>query len=78
MSDALALSVHNQGLAIPQETRAVLFQPMRRGNEHEQRGREGLGLGLFIVKQIVVAHAGEVDVQSSEAEGTTFTVTLPR
>ena len=78
MSNALALSVHNQGPAIPQETRAVLFQPMRRGNEHARRGREGLGLGLFIVKQIVVAHAGVVDVQSSEAEGTTFTVTLPR
>ena len=78
MGDALTLSVHNQGPLISPETRAVLFQPMRRGDEHSQRGREGLGLGLFIVKQIVAAHAGDLEVQSSEAEGTTFTVTLPR
>ena len=36
------------------------------------------GLGLFIVKQIVVAHRGAVDFHSSDADGTTFTVSLPR
>ena len=76
--DSLLLRVHNQGPPIPPETAAVLFQPMRRGSEHAERGRQGLGLGLFIVRQIVVAHEGTVDCQSSEAEGTTFTVTLPR
>ena len=76
--DSLLLKVHNQGPPIPPETAAVLFQPMRRGNEQAERGRQGLGLGLFIVRQIVAAHEGTVDCQSSEAEGTTFTVTLPR
>jgi len=76
--DSLLLRVHNHGPPISPETAAVLFQPMRRGNEHLERGRQGLGLGLFIVKQIVAAHQGTVDCQSSEAEGTTFTVTLPR
>jgi signal transduction histidine kinase len=76
--DALLLRVHNQGPAIPPETAAVLFQPMRRGNEQAERGRQGLGLGLFIVGQIMAAHEGTVDFQSSEADGTTFTVTLPR
>ena len=76
--DSLLLRVHNHGPPISPETAAVLFQPMRRGNEHSERGRQGLGLGLFIVKQIVAAHQGTVDCQSSEAEGTTFTVTLPR
>ena len=78
LGDPLILSVHNQGPPIPPETGAVLFQPMRRGHEHLERGRQGLGLGLFIVKQIVVAHGGAVDLQSSAAEGTTFIVTLPR
>ncbi len=76
--DSLLLEVHNQGPAIPPETAAVLFQPMRRGSEQAERGRQGLGLGLFIVGQIVAAHQGTVDCQSSEADGTTFTVTLPR
>ncbi len=37
-----------------------------------------VGLGLYIVKQIVKAHHGSVEVRSTEAEGTTFTVRLPR
>ena len=78
IGDSVLLRVHNQGPPIQPEAAAVLFQPMRRGNEHAERGRQGLGLGLFIVRQIVVAHEGTVDCQSSEAEGTTFTVTLPR
>jgi len=78
MGDSLILSVHNQGSSIPPQTGVMLFQPMRRGNEHLERGRQGLGLGLFIVKQIVVAHGGAVDLQSSAAEGTTFIVKLPR
>jgi signal transduction histidine kinase len=75
---ALLLKVHNHGAPISPETGAVLFEPMRRGGEHAARGHHGLGLGLFIVKQIVVAHQGVVDFQSSEAGGTTFTVSLPR
>ena len=78
MGDPLILSVHNLGSPISPETGAVLFEPMQRGNEHLERGRQGLGLGLFIVKQIVVAHGGAVDLQSSDAQGTTFIVTLPR
>jgi signal transduction histidine kinase len=51
---------------------------MRRGDEHLKRGRQGLGLGLFIVKQLVTGHEGTVVFRSSLADGTTFTVTLPR
>jgi signal transduction histidine kinase len=39
---------------------------------------EGLGLGLYIVRQLVLAHGGAIDVTSTDAEGTTFRVTLPR
>lgn len=40
--------------------------------------REGLGLGLFIAKHIIDAHGGSIEIDSSEPEGTTFTVRLPR
>lgn len=74
--DALTLAVHNEGEAIPPALLPSLFEPMTRGT-NESRGRS-VGLGLFIVREIAKAHGGAVDVRSSEGEGTTFTMTLPR
>jgi len=54
----------------------VLFDPFRSGRE--KRARDGLGLGLFIVHQIVEGHGGRIAVQSTDAAGTTIVVTLPR
>ncbi|NVJ08990.1 HAMP domain-containing histidine kinase [Myxococcus sp. AM001] len=76
------LEVHNTGAPIPSQHLENLFDPFRQvgtapGRGH-RRGAGGLGLGLFIVKQIVQAHGGAVCVSSSEAGGTTFTVKMPR
>jgi signal transduction histidine kinase len=51
-----------------------LFEPGRRGDARAG----GLGLGLFIVRQVVLAHGGRIEARSGEADGTVFTVTLPR
>jgi sigma-B regulation protein RsbU (phosphoserine phosphatase) len=75
--DALRLAVHNEGAAIPAALLPSLFEPMTRGNQKTSGGRS-VGLGLFIVREIAKAHGGAVAVRSSEPEGTTFTVTLPR
>ncbi len=75
---AVELEVHNQGEPIPPELMPELFQPLRRGGHEVERKTGSIGLGLFIVDQIVRAHRGEVHVRSSAAEGTTFTVRLPR
>ena len=49
------------------------------GGERRRDGSQGLGLGLYISKQIVEAHGGHIEVRSSEADGTTsFVVVLPR
>jgi PAS domain S-box-containing protein len=69
-------NVTNQGKPIPAELIPVLFEPLSRGVA-ESPANKSLGLGLHIVKLIVDAHGGRVDVRSTEAEGTTFTVTLP-
>jgi PAS domain S-box-containing protein len=71
------LHVTNQGEPIPAELIPVLFEPFSRGVGDAQTNKR-LGLGLYIVKLIVDAHGGRVDVRSTEAEGTTFTVALPR
>lgn len=71
--EAVVLEVHNQGPAIPDELRDVLFEPFR-GRQRER----GLGLGLFISKEFVAAHGGTLEFDSSEQSGTYFTARLPR
>lgn len=70
---------HNREGPIPPETLPTLFDPFRRGEaSHTEGAREGLGLGLYIAREIVSAHRGFIDVMSSEQEGTVFTLRLPR
>lgn len=74
--EGVVFSVTNRG-AIPPELKASLFDPFRGGQK--QRGRsEGLGLGLYIVQQIIHAHQGSVNVQTDSGEHTVFRVELPR
>jgi signal transduction histidine kinase len=73
------VAVHNAGPAIPEALRRVLFDPFRRGQEAGETSRaSGLGLGLYITREIVAGHGGTVEVESTEAEGSTFRVVLPR
>ena len=76
--DDVVLEVHNWGVPIPAELLPQLFKPFRRGQGSNVNASRSVGLGLFIVKHIVDAHRGTVDVMSTEKTGTTFTVTLPR
>ena len=70
------IQVHNEGPPISPWLRAQLFEPFKRGDAN---GNDwgGVGLGLYIVRQIVLAHGGDVAVRSEEGEGTTFVVRLP-
>lgn len=72
----LVVCVKNQGV-IPPDVLPVLFDPFRSGRDTSQK-REGLGLGLFIVDQIVLAHGGSIEVTSDAASGTVFCVRLPK
>ena len=68
------LSVQNDGDPIAENVRPYLFEPFRRGSVRA----DSLGLGLYIVKEIVRAHGGQVEVMSPDADGkTTFVVELP-
>ncbi len=72
--EVVVFQTHNGGAPIPKEVLPHIFEPGRRGDARSG----GLGLGLFIVQQIVLAHGGSIEVRSSEADGTVFTVVLPR
>lgn len=71
------ITVFNDGPPIPREVQQSIFQPYRRGDAGERKARRGLGLGLFIVREIARAHGGEVTLEST-GSGTSFAVRLPR
>jgi signal transduction histidine kinase len=76
--DHVVLAVENTGPSIGEAGLDALFEPLRRGGHAAtEGGGASLGLGLFIVRQIVRAHAGTVTV-SSAAGKTAFKVTLPK
>jgi two-component system sensor histidine kinase/response regulator len=70
------IEVRNGG-AIPAGMLPQLFDPFRSVHKKTERN-DGLGLGLYIVQQIVLAHGGTVNVTSTEQDGTSFVVRLPR
>lgn len=72
----LAVSVHNDG-AIAPEVLPFIFEPFRRGRSDQAGDSLSIGLGLFIVREIVTAHGGVVEVESEQRAGTTFTIRLP-
>jgi signal transduction histidine kinase len=74
----VVIEVTNRGVPIPPETLPSIFDAFRRGRTDQPSRTEGLGLGLFIAKQIVRAHEGSIAVTSSAGDGTTFQVRLPR
>jgi signal transduction histidine kinase len=71
--DEVALEVRNRGAPIDAERLPSIFDPFQRGD-----ASAGVGLGLYIVREIVRAHHGTVAVTSTLSEGTTFTVKLPK
>lgn len=76
--EGVALAIHNFGRPIPESALDDIFEPMVRHVKDPTRASTGLGLGLYIAKQLVTAHGGKLDVLSTAADGTTFTVRLPR
>lgn len=71
------LRVSDTGAGIPAEALPHLFERFYRVDPARSREQGGSGLGLAITKWIVEAHKGAINVESTEGEGTTFTVTLP-
>ncbi|GJH06090.1 hypothetical protein CBA19C8_36055 [Paraburkholderia terrae] len=71
------LEVRNSGPAIDRQTLELIFNPLARGPEQENRDANGLGLGLYIASEIAKAHHGAIEGRSDQTE-TAFAVHLPR
>lgn len=76
-AEVVVLDVHNQG-TVAESVVPHLFDPLRSAGHRRRDHTAGLGLGLFIVRELVRAHNGTVSVSSNDTSGTTFTVRLPR
>ncbi len=74
--DDVRLAVRDRGIGIAPEDRQRIFERFERATSERSHG--GIGMGLWIVRQLVVAHGGTIEVDSEPGEGSTFTVTLPR
>jgi signal transduction histidine kinase len=74
-TDSVALTVANSGV-IPPELQPHIFDPFRGRDQHS--ARPGLGLGLFIARQIARAHQGDVLLMRSESGVTVFQLKIPR
>ena len=77
--DHVVFTVHNDGVPIPEQNQHQVFDLLQRlpNVDAERTLKKNLGLGLYIVREIVTAHHGNISVSSTEEKGTTFRVWLP-
>ncbi|HLV99269.1 MAG TPA: chemotaxis protein CheB [Ktedonobacterales bacterium] len=71
------VQVQDYGQGIPQADLPHLFSRFYQAARSDRQTKRGLGLGLYIVRELVTAHNGRISVDSSEGKGTTFTIRLP-
>ncbi len=74
--DQIIFWVQDQGIGIPSDEQARLFEPFHRASNAKKVS--GTGLGLVIAKQSVELHGGTITLESEAGQGTTFIVTLPQ
>ena len=74
--ETVVLRVRNRGSPVPPEVLGHLFEPFSRGPDEKSRKASGLGLGLYISREIVRGHGGEIAATSGDE--TVVTVSLPR
>lgn len=78
LGDAVSVSVSDQGIGIPPEHLDKVFIRFHRVDNRDTRQAGGTGIGLYLVKHLVDAHRGTVEVKSEVGKGSTFTFTLPK
>jgi PAS domain S-box-containing protein len=76
-TDHVVTAVCDRGIGIPADELAQVFERFHRGRQVSSTNYGGLGLGLYITKQIIERHGGSIWVESKEGAGTTFYFSLP-
>ena len=76
-NSAVVFTIADNGVGLTRTERKQIFEPFFQADQKLTRAREGCGLGLAIVREIVTAHSGTIEVESEPGKGSSFTVTLP-
>lgn len=76
-SSNLYIQISDTGVGIAKEHINHIFERFYKVDQARTRGKHGTGLGLFIVKAIIEKHHGEINVESEQGIGTTFTISIP-
>src|SRR5262245_18479338 len=74
---SVLITVADKGIGIPAEELNQIFEPFYRGGDARAAQIHGNGLGLSLVKNIISAHNGRIDVMSAPRAGTIFTIVIP-
>lgn len=77
MEDAYVLKVKDTGMGIAKEHQPFVFKRFYRVDEARSRDSGGSGLGLSIIKNVVLKHGGQIHLESEPSLGSTFTITIP-
>jgi len=77
LGDNISIIVKDSGIGISKENQLRVFERFCRGEKASSQNPDGAGIGLALVKELVLLHKGEITVQSKLGKGTSFTVCLP-
>jgi two-component system KDP operon response regulator KdpE len=75
VGESVQLSVHDQGIGIPPEQLSRVFEPFFQATNNTSE--EGVGLGLYLAREVVMRHGGDIRVESDAASGTTVIMAFP-
>lgn len=73
----IEITVRDEGIGIPADEQEHIFERFYRGSNAEEAAVGGLGIGLYVVHEVVNRHFGQISVESQPDQGATFTVRLP-
>ena len=74
----IRISIADEGIGVPQKEKKKIFEQFYRVGSEETRKTKGTGLGLYIVKKILDAHNGDINVKDNEPKGTIFEIIIPK
>ncbi|HHH49383.1 MAG TPA: sensor histidine kinase, partial [Saprospiraceae bacterium] len=71
------LKIIDNGIGIPDKEKKHIFEKFYRVGNEDTRKTKGTGLGLYIVKRIVEAHAGKITIEDNQPTGSIFIINIP-
>ncbi len=74
----VSICVADQGIGIPQDELEAIFKPFHKLDAGDNRRTSGIGLGLYVSREIIALHGGQILVESTLGQGSTFTILLPQ